>query len=95
MRAGFAANAKERGIPCTINRIGSMVCPFFTDQDVVNYETAKSSDLNLFRNYFAAMIEEGINIAPSQFEGMFVSGVHTDKDIDETIEAHRRALQKL
>lgn len=41
------------------------------------------------------MIEEGINIAPSQFEGMFVSGVHTEADIDLTIEAHRRALQKL
>ncbi|WP_410771853.1 glutamate-1-semialdehyde 2,1-aminomutase [Fontibacillus sp. BL9] len=95
LAAGFAANAKEKGIPCTINRVGSMVCPFFTDSEVINFETAKSSDLDLFRRYFAAMIEEGINIAPSQFEGMFVSGVHTEADIDATIEAHRRALQKL
>ncbi|RCX19856.1 glutamate-1-semialdehyde 2,1-aminomutase [Fontibacillus phaseoli] len=93
--AGFAANAKEKGIPYTINRVGSMVCPFFTDSEVINFETAKSSDLDLFRRYFAAMIEEGIHIAPSQFEGMFVSGVHTEADIDATIEAHRRALQKL
>ncbi len=95
LEAGFTANAKERGIPCTINRVGSMVCPFFTDAEVVNFDTAKNSDLELFRRYFAAMIEEGINIAPSQFEGMFVSGVHTEEDIDATIEAHRRALQKL
>lgn len=95
LEAGFTANAKERGIPCTINRVGSMVCPFFTDGEVINFDTAKSSDLDLFRRYFAAMIEEGINIAPSQFEGMFVSGVHTEADIDLTIEAHRRALQKL
>ncbi|GJM76443.1 hypothetical protein HMSSN036_86590 [Paenibacillus macerans] len=75
--------------------MGSMVCPFFTDRQVVNYETARSSDLDLFRRYFAALVEEGINVAPSQFEGMFVSGVHTDEDIELTIEAHRRALQKL
>lgn len=95
LAAGFTANAKELGIPCTINRVGSMVCPFFTDKPVTDFESAKSSDLELFRRYFAAMIEEGINIAPSQFEGMFVSGVHTESDIDATIEAHRRALQKL
>lgn len=95
LEAGFIANAKEKGIPCRINRVGSMVCPFFTEAEVVNYDTAKSSDLDMFRRYFAAMIEEGINIAPSQFEGMFVSGVHTEADIDATIEAHRRALQKL
>lgn len=95
LQAGLEANAKEAGIPSIINRVGSMVCPFFTNEQVVNYDTAKSSDLDLFRRYFAAMVHEGINIAPSQFEGMFVSGVHSEEDIDSTIEAHRRALQKL
>ncbi len=95
LEAGFITNAKEKGIPSTINRVGSMVCPFFTEHPVVNYDTAKSSDLDLFRRYFAAIIEQGVNIAPSQFEGMFVSGVHSEEDIDATIEAHRLALQKL
>ncbi|MNZ47549.1 Glutamate-1-semialdehyde 2,1-aminomutase [compost metagenome] len=95
LETGFTANAKEKGIPCTINRVGSMVCPFFTDNAVINYETAKNSDLDLFRRYFAAMVEQGVNIAPSQFEGMFVSAVHTEDDIDATIEAQRRALQSL
>ncbi|WP_018752344.1 glutamate-1-semialdehyde 2,1-aminomutase [Paenibacillus sanguinis] len=95
LEAGFVRNAKERGIPCTINRVGSMVCPFFTDSQVINYETAKSSDIALFNKYFAAMLEQGINVAPSQFEGMFVSGAHTEEDIDLTIEAHRLALQAL
>ncbi|MNP62722.1 Glutamate-1-semialdehyde 2,1-aminomutase [compost metagenome] len=72
-----------------------MVCPFFTEQKVINYDTAKTSDLDLFRRYFAALLEQGINVAPSQFEGMFVSGAHTDEDIELTIEAHRLALQKL
>lgn len=95
LEEGFMENAREAGIPCRINRVGSMVCPFFTSDEVVNYDTAKSSDLELFRRYFAAMITEGINIAPSQFEGMFVSGVHTEADIEATIEAHRRALRTL
>lgn len=95
LEEGFTVNAQEAGIPCRINRVGSMVCPFFTSDEVVNYDTAKSSDLELFRRYFAAMITEGINIAPSQFEGMFVSGVHTEADIEATIEAHRRALRSL
>ncbi|WP_044481754.1 glutamate-1-semialdehyde 2,1-aminomutase [Paenibacillus antibioticophila] len=95
LEEGFTENAREAGIPCRINRVGSMVCPFFTSDEVVNYDTAKSSDLELFRRYFAAMITEGINIAPSQFEGMFVSGVHTEADIEATIEAHRRALRTL
>ncbi|GIO39862.1 glutamate-1-semialdehyde 2,1-aminomutase [Paenibacillus antibioticophila] len=95
LEEGFTVNAQEAGIPCRINRVGSMVCPFFTSDEVVNYDTARSSDLELFRRYFAAMITEGINIAPSQFEGMFVSGVHTEADIEATIEAHRRALRSL
>ncbi|USB34243.1 glutamate-1-semialdehyde 2,1-aminomutase [Paenibacillus sp. YPG26] len=95
LEAGLAANAKEKGIPLSINRVGSMVCPFFTDEKVINYETAKTSDLKLFNRYFAALVDEGISVPPSQFEGMFVSGVHTEKDIDATIEANRRALQKI
>ncbi|MBP2000411.1 glutamate-1-semialdehyde 2,1-aminomutase [Paenibacillus shirakamiensis] len=95
LQSGFESNAKEKGIACTINRVGSMVCPFFTEEKVINYDIAKKSDLNVFRSYFAALVEEGISVAPSQFEGMFVSGVHTEEDIDATIDAHRRALKTL
>ncbi|WP_068615735.1 glutamate-1-semialdehyde 2,1-aminomutase [Paenibacillus tuaregi] len=95
LEAGLLQNAKERGVAISVNRVGSMVCPFFTEEKVTNYDTAKTSDLNKFNKYFAAMIDEGISVPPSQFEGMFVSGVHTEEDIDATIEANRRALQKL
>ena len=95
LEEGFAQNAREAGIPCTINRVGSMVCPFFTDQRVINYETAKTSDLNRFTSYFARMLDYGVSAAPSQFEGMFVSLAHTDEDIDATIEANRQALKRL
>lgn len=92
---GLAANSAERGIPSTINRVGSMVCPFFTNERVINYETAKTSDLELFKRYFAAMLDLGVSVAPSQFEGMFVSLAHSDEDIEATIDAHREALKRV
>jgi glutamate-1-semialdehyde 2,1-aminomutase len=95
LEQGFLANAAEKGIACTINRVGSMVCPFFTDIKVTNYETAQTSDLQRFNRYFAALLELGVSVAPSQFEGMFVSLAHSDDDIEATIDAHRRALMNL
>jgi glutamate-1-semialdehyde 2,1-aminomutase len=95
LQAGFERNAQEFGIPLTINRIGSMVCPFFTNTPVVNFDTAKTSDLDRFRRYFAAMVQEGVSVPPSQFEGMFISGAHTVEDIEATIEANYNAFKSL
>lgn len=95
LQSGFERNARELGVPCTINRVGSMVCPFFTDIHVFNYDTAKTSDLNRFRAYFAGMLDAGVSLAPSQYEGMFVSAAHSEEDIDATIEAHYYALKNL
>jgi glutamate-1-semialdehyde 2,1-aminomutase len=94
LEAGFTENAARLGAPVTINRVGSMVCPFFTREPVVNFETARTSDLELFRRYFAAMLDLGVSLAPSQFEGMFVSTAHTDEDIEQTIEAQGKALER-
>ncbi|WP_138752409.1 glutamate-1-semialdehyde 2,1-aminomutase [Paenibacillus sinopodophylli] len=95
LQLGFETNASKQGIPSTINRVGSMVCPFFTDATVINFESAKTSDLERFKAYFASMLDLGVSVAPSQFEGMFISAVHTDEDIDATIEANRIALSRL
>ncbi|MDP5272700.1 glutamate-1-semialdehyde 2,1-aminomutase [Chengkuizengella axinellae] len=95
LEAGLLKNAEEVGIESTINRVGSMVCPFFTEQKVTNYETASSSDLKKFTKYFGNMLDLGVSIAPSQFEGMFVSLAHTDEDIEKTIEANHEALKGL
>lgn len=95
LEQGFLRNASELGIASTINRVGSMICPFFTDVQVVDYETAKTSDLQRFNRYFAALLDEGVSIAPSQFEGMFVSAAHSDEDIELTIQAHYEALKRL
>lgn len=95
LQCGFEDNARKHGIASTINRVGSMVCPFFTEKTVINFDTAKTSDLERFKAYFAAMLDLGVSIAPSQFEGMFVSAVHTNEDIDATIQAHNIALSRL
>lgn len=95
LEEGIAQNCREVGIPFTINRVGSMVCLFFTDQQVVNYEGAKTSDLERFAKYFRNMVEAGVSLPPSQFEGMFLSTEHSDQDIEFTIEANRKALQNL
>lgn len=92
---GLADNASKLGIPHTLNRVGSMVCLFFTDTPVINYETAKTSDLERFSAYFSHLLEEGIMIPPSQFEGMFVSLAHSEEDIEKTIEASYQAMKKL
>lgn len=89
---GMQHNANKHGISLTINRVGSMVGPFFTDRPVTNYESAVASDEALFRTYFALMLDLGISIAPSPYEGMFVSTAHTDEDIERTIAAHDKAL---
>lgn len=95
LEAGLNANAQEAGIPLTVNRVGSMVCPFFSEGPVTNYDTAKSSDVARFRTYFGKMLERGISLPPSQFEGMFLSAAHSEQDIDDTLEAHRVVLKSL
>lgn len=95
LQAGIEDNAKRLGIPVVVNRVGSMVCPFFTDQAVTNYDTAKGSNLEHFKSYFGSMLNQGVSVAPSQFEGMFVSNAHTDEDIELTIAANYEALKQL
>jgi len=76
----------------TVNRVGSMMTWFFTDQPVTDYESAKKSDVKRFGKFFHAMLERGIYLPPSQYEAMFVSAAHTEADIERTIEAARESF---
>ena len=76
----------------TINRVGSMFTVFFTSQNVVDFETAKTSNTLTFNSYFQAMLRQGIYLAPSQFEAAFLSTAHTIEDIDGTISCVRNSL---
>lgn len=92
---GFAQNAKLAGIPLKINRIGSMFSVFFTEQEVVDYDSAKRSNMQLFKAYYAAMLDLGILTAPTPYEVNFVSAVHSDEDIERTVNAHFQVLKKI
>ena len=85
--AGYQQAAEDYDVPLQVNRAGSMVGVFFTDEPVINFETAQTSDTDLFAKYYRGMIGEGIFLPPSQFEGLFLSTSHSDEDIDHTIAA--------
>jgi len=90
---GVAAAARETGIGIFTNRVGSMWTGFFTDQPVSNWETANRSDRERYGRSFHAMLEEGVYLAPSQFEAAFVSLAHTDAIIEQTIYAAEKAVR--
>lgn len=95
LEEGFRAAATKYNIPHTVNRAGSMIGFFFTNEDVINFETAKTADLQLFAEYFKLMAEEGIFLPPSQFEGLFLSTAHTEAHIAQTVEAFHTVFAKL
>lgn len=95
LEEGFRAAATKYNIPHTVNRAGSMIGFFFTNDEVVNFETAKTSDLALFAEYFKLMAEEGIFLPPSQFEGLFISTAHTEEHIAKTVAAFDTVFAKL
>ena len=95
LAAGVSKILEEKGIPHTINRIASMMTVFFTDKEVKDFETAKSSDTELFAKFFRALLEEGVLIPPSQFEAWFLTAAHEDEDIDEALDRIRQAIKKL
>lgn len=92
---GVAQKAKEAGVTLQVQQAGSMFGFFFSPVEVVDYETSAAADQEAFKVWFKAMLEQGIYIAPSQFETLFMSGAHTDEEIDRTIEAAGKALQQV
>ncbi|AXB11279.1 TPA: glutamate-1-semialdehyde 2,1-aminomutase [Listeria monocytogenes] len=87
MEEGLTEISARRQVPLSINKAGSMFGFFFTHQKVINFDTAKTSNLEFFRNYYREMLGQGIFLPPSQFEGVFISTMHTEKEIDKTLEA--------
>lgn len=92
---GYEEAAQQYNIPLRVNRAGSMVGFFFTEEEVVDFTTAGTSDLEMFKAYYQGMIAEGIFLPPSQFEGLFISTAHSDEDIEKTISAVHKVFKKL
>ncbi|MFI5263648.1 MAG: glutamate-1-semialdehyde 2,1-aminomutase [Candidatus Kapaibacterium sp.] len=91
----FAKNSREFDVPVSQTRVGSMMCLFFTDREVVDFDSAVTSHKEQYAKYFHSMLNSGIYLAPSQFEAMFLSAAHNDEDIQKTIEGNRKALKSL
>jgi glutamate-1-semialdehyde 2,1-aminomutase len=92
---GMAENLRKLGLDYAINRVGGMLCMFFTDGAVGDFAAVGTVDLERFNRYFWAMLDRGVYLAPSQYECMFPSLAHTDQDIDETLRAHFEALKEV
>ncbi len=86
---------RETGRPWQVNHVGSLGCLYFTKQDVKDYESAKTSDTELFAKYHNHMLEQGIYLAHSQFEAVFLSLAHTEEMLEKTLDAITIFLQKI
>jgi glutamate-1-semialdehyde 2,1-aminomutase len=90
---GLKKNVQELEISAQFTRVGSMFSMFFTDQKIENFDSVKTCDTEFFKRYFNALLEEGVYIAPSQFEVGFMSAIHSDEEIDQTIAVSLKALK--
>ncbi|MFC2314930.1 MAG: glutamate-1-semialdehyde 2,1-aminomutase [Selenomonas massiliensis] len=89
---GWQRAAKDVGVPICAHQAGSMFGIFFIDHEVYDYRDAEAADQEAFRVWFETMLDEGIYLAPSQFETLFLSGAHTDDDIARTITAAEKGF---
>ncbi|WP_409297391.1 glutamate-1-semialdehyde 2,1-aminomutase [Peribacillus sp. SCS-26] len=95
LEEGISQAAGKHNVPLTFNRAGSMIGFFFTNEEVINYEKAKTSNLKFFAAYYREMANNGVFLPPSQFEGLFLSTAHSDEDIQRTIDAADKAFAAL
>ena len=92
---GIGAAAEAAGVPVYQNQVGTMFCTFFTDQPVVDWDSAAKSDTALFGRFFWEMLNQGVYLAPSQFEAGFFSSSHTPEIVTATIQAAQRAFDAI
>jgi len=90
---GFLQAAEKAGVAISVNKLGGMISCFFTGEKVKDFETATTSNVAQFKVFFQSMLEQGIYLAPSQFETCFLSLAHSEEDVEETILASEKAFQ--
>ena len=95
LAAGFADAAREAGVALQVNAFGSLVTPFFTAQPVRDLQSALTADTVRYAAFFRGMLARGIYPPPSQFEAWFISGAHTERDIEKTVKAARATLKQI
>lgn len=95
LEMGLNTVLENKGIPYQINRLGSMISLHFTEQPVIDFETAAKGDNERFNSYFHGMLNEGIYLPPSAFESYFLNDALSHEDIDKTIDSFQKVAQKL
>jgi glutamate-1-semialdehyde 2,1-aminomutase len=95
LASGLRDAASRAKVPVVVDRVGAMFGMFFTDRPVTNWESASRADAERYAKYFNAMLDEGIHVAPSQFEAGFISTAHGDVEIDATITAAAKVFREL
>ena len=96
LASGFVTQAEKAGIPLTYNQVGGMFGIFFTDAPAVeNFAQATACDQEAFKQFFHAMLDRGVYMAPSSYEAGFVSSAHSDDDITATLEAAEAAFAEI
>jgi glutamate-1-semialdehyde 2,1-aminomutase len=95
LEAGLNDAAKDAGVPVRINRVGSIMSCFFTDRPIRNFADVQSTNIKQFKRFFAEMLRQGIYLAPSAYEAMFISLAHTKQDVEKTIKAAKNAFRKI
>ncbi len=95
LAAGLELAAKEAGVPLVVNRVGSMLTPFFVKEgkSVGNFAEATGCDTDAYAKFFHAMLDGGVFLAPSQFEAMFVGLGHGGEFIESTVEGAKLAMK--
>lgn len=93
LEAGLTDAAKDAGLPVTINRIGSLMSCFFTNKPVRNFADVQSTNIKQFKRFFAEMLNQGVYLAPSAYEAMFISLAHTRQDIEKTVNAAKKSFR--
>jgi glutamate-1-semialdehyde 2,1-aminomutase len=92
---GMTEAAREAGVSTHSNRVGSMFTSFFTSEPVNDWGAANRCDREAYARFFHAMLDEGVYLAPSQFEAAFISAAHNDEIIERTISAARKAFAQV
>jgi glutamate-1-semialdehyde 2,1-aminomutase len=95
LETGMKDAAKAAGVPVQFNRCGSMFCGYFTSAPVHNVAEAMHSDREKFKKFFHGMLDEGVYLAPSQFEAGFLSTAHAAADIEKTVRAAAKVMRTL
>jgi glutamate-1-semialdehyde 2,1-aminomutase len=95
LEEGIIENLKTLKKKFTLNRVGSMLTLFFTEEEVKDFNSAVKSDINLYGKYFHEMLKRGIYLPPAQFEAFFISTAHTKGDLDKTIKANYTSLKAI